>query len=315
MSQRRGFTLVELLVVIAIIGVLIALLLPAVQAAREAARRMQCASNLKQIGLALGAYEDHFGRYPSSRTGCDEVSRECPTQDQTTGISGLVAILPMVEQQTLYDMFDFTTAPWKRQAYGLNWVPTNADAIAQRPSVYVCPSDSAEPFAVRESGVYNWGLSLSDVKVATGSYALVSGTLGAKSGGPTYDMKHNNTGVFFYLQDLCQKDVTDGLSSTLFAGEVVDGHAGNSTNAWSTAAREMDVHRSTSNPLNTAPGEGWTIVRYGISVNGAFGSRHPGGANFSFGDGHVEFLEENISMRIYQALSTRAGGEVLGRNQ
>ncbi len=121
-------------------------------------------------------------------------------------------------------------------------------------------------------------------KIATGSYALVAGSFGADDG---------------------------GLSNTMFAGEVVQSDTLPSLNFWSAGVRELCVHRSTANPLNTPPGEGWTFNVYGYDVNGAFASWHADGANFAFGDGHVEFLEDNIAFRVYQALSTRAGGEVL----
>jgi len=309
---RRGFTLVELLVVIAIIGVLVALLLPAVQAAREAARRMQCSNNLKQIGLALGAYENNFGLYPFTRAGCDGKPNEyCSEEYQCIGNSGLVAILPFVEQQQLYDLFDFEAEVWN--IYHSRWYtdyPKHRAAVAERPSVYVCPSDDSEPFY--KEGTF--GLP-ADAKLATGSYALVAGSIGSSLLAPYMVMKHENNGVFFYASDICWSDVTDGLSSTMFAGEVIESHTYESTNVWSRAAREMDVHRSTSNPLNTPPGEGWTMDFGAYSFNGAFASRHPGGANFAFGDGHVEFLEENISLSVYQWLSTRAGGEVIQRDE
>ncbi len=156
-SGSKGFTLVELLVVIAIIGILIALLLPAVQAAREAARRMQCSSNLKQIALALGSYENNHGRYPAGRVGCDGAQEEgsnvpCLLIRQAVGTSGLVAILPFVQQQAVYDMFDFTTGPWAIYTGTAVWLPTNRDALAQRPEVYVCPSDESGPVSPAHAG-------------------------------------------------------------------------------------------------------------------------------------------------------------------
>jgi prepilin-type N-terminal cleavage/methylation domain-containing protein/prepilin-type processing-associated H-X9-DG protein len=300
--RRNGFTLVELLVVIAIIGVLIALLLPAVQAAREAARRMQCGNNLKQIGLALLSYEGSHGVFPPGRVGYDEGGS---TPVQKLGTSGFVMILPQLEQQQLYDMFDFTNGRWP---YGATWLATNASAIAERPDVYVCPSDESEPYSLQpkvDTAYDTYGRP-----AATGSYAMVSGTIGA-AGGLSQAMKYENTGVFFYIETFKARDVTDGLSKTLFVGEVVEGHTQNSSNIWSRALREMDTLRSTSNPLNTFPGEPIYMTNYGLKVNGAFASRHPSGANFGFGDGHAAFLEENIDLSLYRALSTRDGSEVV----
>lgn len=295
-TSRRGFTLVELLVVIAIIGVLIALLLPAVQAAREAARRMQCSNHLKQIALALNTYEGAFGVYPPARAGSPK--------ETDFAISGFVLILPQLDLQTHYDAFDFKDGPW---AYNTTWTVGNADAIAERPEVYVCPSDESERFSTHTEldGVWN-GVG----SAATGSYAFCAGSLGAGTG-LNNAIKFANNGVFFYLSCMKEIDITDGLTNTLFVGEVVEGHTRNSSNIWSRAIREMDSTRSTSNPLNTFPGEPICITSYGLCVNGAFASRHPGGANFAFGDGHVAFLPENIAFKVYQGLSTRDRAETL----
>ncbi|MBN2022676.1 MAG: DUF1559 domain-containing protein [Pirellulales bacterium] len=305
--RAAGFTLVELLVVIAIIGVLIALLLPAVQAAREAARRSQCANNLKQIALALAAYETAHGLFPPSRLGYDDSGR--PEKD-LVGTSALVLILPQMGQQPLYDQFDFDNGLWVLNQPGYSWLaPTspNRAGIAARPASYVCPSDESRPFSERpQDPLTHWGLTDA---AAVASYATVAGSYGA--GGGTSLMKYDNNGVFYYRGDHSADDVTDGLSRTMFVGEVVESHTTNSSNVWTKGNRELDTHRSTSNPLNTWPGEGVIITAYGWRVNGAFASRHPGGANFAFGDGHVDFLEENISLDAYQALSTRDGGELV----
>src|SRR4051812_14462593 len=158
--RRAGFTLIELLVVIAIIGVLIALLLPAVQAAREAARRGQCSNNLKQIGLALQNFASTNKTFPAGRYGCDTDNvGDCtsvPTANRV-GPSMFVAILPQVEEQSLYDVFNqdrFVGGPWVTTAGGdITWVPKYKDAIATRPSVFVCPTDQAPPCCEMDGAV------------------------------------------------------------------------------------------------------------------------------------------------------------------
>jgi prepilin-type processing-associated H-X9-DG protein len=293
------------------------LLLPAVQAAREAARRMQCTNNMKQISLAMASYEDSFGAYPPSRLGRDGSSG---SSQGRVGTSALVLILPFLEQQTVYDLFDFDNGPWISAE--TDWYAStnsNRAALAQRPEVYVCPSDESEPFTKREvDACQAHGFTTDNCPMATGSYATVAGTYGAgtlgtaKPEGGTVslgDAKSNNNGVFFYSSNMKIGDITDGLSKTMFVGETVENHTADSSNLWTKGCREMDTHRSTSNPLNTWPGEPTYISAYGWKVNGAFASRHPAGANFGFGDGHVEFVEENISFRVYQSLSTRSRGE------
>jgi len=302
---HRGFTLVELLVVIAIIGVLIALLLPAVQAAREAARRMQCSTNMKQITLGLTSYQDAFGAFPPSRIGYD-VTSGIPVA-QRSGASAFVMILPQLDQQPLYNLFDFDAGVWVTEQPGYTWLAattTNRKAISERPSVYVCPSDESAPFSQRTDDPTLTLHGLTNA-AATGSYATVAGSMGAGKSG---DYKYNNDGVFFYVTPMRVEDITDGLSNTMFVGEVVESDTSASSNMWTKAVRERDCHRSTANPLNTWPGEPATLSD---GCNGAFASRHPGGANFGFGDGHVEFIEDNIALLVYRARSTRSGDEVI----
>jgi prepilin-type N-terminal cleavage/methylation domain-containing protein/prepilin-type processing-associated H-X9-DG protein len=303
--SRRGFTLVELLVVIAIIGILVALLLPAVQAAREAARRMQCTNNLKQITLALHTYENQLSRYPPGRMGCDcwddDVCKSNPDAARP-GTSSLGMILPFVEQQALYDALGWA----KGAVYPADCIDSSENGwdtnikpyLKARPPSYVCPSDESKPF---KDGAPN---------SAIGSYAACQGSWGP----PGIDQvknKHYNNGMFLYRTELSVKDCKDGTSMTFFFGEVVEGHTGNSSNIWLLGSRHTDTMRSTENPLNTKPGTGITTDLYDLKVNGAFGSRHGGGALFGFGDGHVQFITDNISLPLYKALSTRGTGEVV----
>ncbi|QDU26468.1 Type II secretion system protein G precursor [Anatilimnocola aggregata] len=306
-SFRSGFTLVELLVVIAIIGVLIALLLPAVQAAREAARRMQCSNNLKQLVLAIANYEDSLRILPTGRMGCDcntnLPAHGCGTRPSSTrpGTSGFVMLLPQLEQQPLYDQLGFekgAVAPATGCASVTNdtagWNTGISHLFSLQPKFIVCPSNFT-----KKTSAGNWGI---------GSYALNHGTLGPTKG-TDQNAKHLNTGVFMYRSEIKLKDVTDGLSNTMFVGEVAQGDHPHNQNQWMVALRHVDSLRSTENALNTRPQKGLVLNLYGLQVNGAFSSRHPGGALFAYGDGHVQFIGDNINMTAYQAMSTRAGGE------
>ncbi|MDO4574434.1 MAG: DUF1559 domain-containing protein [Planctomycetia bacterium] len=305
-----GFTLVELLVVIAIIGMLVGLLLPAVQQAREAARRMQCTNNLKNIVLAMLNHESAHQSFPPARMGCDGT---CPDlgnsqpSDQRYGSSGFLQVLPQLEQQSLYDSLNYgkilptsedsTVSDWKN----VKSVVTST-YLATRPAVFICPTSTMLP-------TYE-----SNTKYATGCYAMCAGTNGpSTTTGPIgNDVKYKNDGVFFYRKRMNVAEIRDGLSRTLFIGEVTNGHQAGATNAWFQSSRHIDCFRTTDNPLNTPFEQGVVLELYGYKANGAFASEHAGGANFAFGDGHVEMLHEGIDHTgVYQPLSTRAGSETV----
>jgi prepilin-type N-terminal cleavage/methylation domain-containing protein/prepilin-type processing-associated H-X9-DG protein len=335
-SYRRGLTLVELLVVIAIIGLLVAMLLPAVQSARESARRTHCGNNLKQVGLAISTYQSSQGTYPRG-SGCDsggDQSCGCTASSAAdgtrTGNSGFLLILPQLELQPLFDAFDFANGgPWRwapgNTAVGELTNPArNGPAAATRPPVYVCPSDNSEPL------VTNTFPDIGGRLVATGNYALVHGRYGPSGNVPglTGDcgtggnigfnnpVKVMNTGVFVYLLARTPAHVRDGLSNTMFAGEVIAAHTIDSRNIWSFTFRHCDSLRNTENPLNTPPGSGIVFPTTANSTpqrcNGAFASRHPGGGQFVFGDGRVAFLSDTINQATYRALSTRADRDIPG---
>jgi prepilin-type processing-associated H-X9-DG protein len=176
--------------------------------------------------------------------------------------------------------------------------------------VLVCPSDSAEPVC------FVW--TPTDTGAATGSYAFCAGDTSPTNSAPAPFLsstlaKYSNRGMFFYLRRLKLKECTDGLSHTIFEGEVVDGHVLPSTNRWSAATRSQDCSRTTYNPPNTFPGEPVALEDGdGNQINGAFASRHPSGCNFLLGDGSVHFINESIDINIYQALGTRTQGESIG---
>lgn len=315
---RSGFTLVELLVVIAILGVLVALLLPAVQAAREAARRQICSNHLRQIALAVEHYESALRRLPAGRVGCDDTGDSCrnnPNQDPSgcavamavcpaglpiekkTASSAFVTILPYMEQQALHDRLAVAKGGlWNRNVDDLTWFyssPEKAEAIKQRVPIFVCPSDTSAPI----SDAY------APVLAATGSYAFVQGTKGPTSRRPT--ARYDNDGAFMYVTQRKASEVSDGLSHTLLSGEVVMSDVWESSNTWTYARMNADTIRTTEHPLNTRPGIGGGYE----AQNGAFGSEHYGGALFAYADGHVEMLHDDIALSLYRSLATIAGDD------
>jgi prepilin-type processing-associated H-X9-DG protein len=303
-QTRSAFTLVELLSVVAITGMLVAMLLPAIQAAREAARRTSCANSIRQAGLGFIQYEVARHYFPPGRTGCDDTGdlmqhAVCPPglpPEKKTAASGFVEILPFIELAALYQSLDIENGGlWNRNVDDLGWYKDRSKykAIRQRIQILVCPSDSSSAV----SDVYL------PVKAATTSYALVQGTLGPDS--PLHLSKFENDGMFSYVLKRRAAHITDGLSRTLMLGEVVLSDTWESSNTWSYALVNADCLRSTRNPLNTRPGAG--VVRQ--RQNGAFGSEHPGGANFCYADGRVRFVDDAIDSTIYRAQSTIRGAD------
>jgi prepilin-type N-terminal cleavage/methylation domain-containing protein/prepilin-type processing-associated H-X9-DG protein len=300
-KSPHGFTLVELLVVITIIGILIALLLPAVQAAREAARRMQCANNLKQIGLALHGYHQLRNCFPPGNTDDQDLHGDLR--------SVFVRLLPHMELSNLYDDINWNNPPEDLDRWPgspINWWddPKNAAFASTRPPVLVCPSDMGPP---KEDAAHTLAEDYTGGLSAVGSYAMMMGTIGPAPGSNYTNSKWYNNGLFYYRTAHAIADIVDGTSSTICVGEVLEGSTMNSSNVWYHGSRWADTLRCSQEPINTLPGAGNPYTARGISWNGAFGSYHPGGAQFGFADGHVSFISETIPLVIYRALSTRNG--------
>jgi prepilin-type N-terminal cleavage/methylation domain-containing protein/prepilin-type processing-associated H-X9-DG protein len=306
-KRSAAFTLVELLVVIAIIGVLVALLLPAVQAAREAARRMQCANNLKQIGLGVLNYESSSRALPISFAH-DQYEQSIVPNIDLSGQSWLVGILPFIEEQSLY-----STMNLKGRAASGNGIlrSENRAAIKRQLPTFTCPSDTSEP-RVR-----------TDVWEATGvEFAVTNyaGCLGPHNLNDTSifggsDDCHNYyakrrkecAGAFWrhnYLWPVQLANFRDGVSKTIIAGEVVPEY--DSFKVWAIGNGAWSSNHA---PINYSPqpNEPWN----GWADQIGFRSRHPGGAHFVYGDGHVSLLSEMTDQAVYHALSTRAGGEIV----
>jgi prepilin-type N-terminal cleavage/methylation domain-containing protein/prepilin-type processing-associated H-X9-DG protein len=302
---HRAFTLVELLVVIAIIGVLVALLLPAVQAAREAARRSSCGNNMRQIAIAFHNYHDSVKQLPPGRLGCDcntsNAPYFCGTRPDSTrpGTSGFALAMPQLEQKPWYDAIGWQLGAIEPAtgcggtADTAGWDTNISQHFSFRPKVLVCPSDTAQAMNGRYS---------------VGSYALNHGTQGP-SLTSSQSMKHFNTGVFLYVTRIDFAFIGDGTANTFAVGEVFDGHLPENGNWWMIGSRHAHSLRTTENPLNTKWGTGVVFN----TNNGAFGSRHPGGAQFAYADGHVAFVANTINLTVYRALSTRDGKEAVGQ--
>ena len=291
LSQRvRGFTLIELLVVIAIIALLIALVLPAVQQAREAARRSQCRNNLKQVGLALHTYHDSQGSLPPGWFG---VTNGQPDISGMNGWGWAARILPQLDQAPFFKKLNFNVKVGD---------PLNAAVRKQTLPVFRCPSDLVPEFWTLNSA----GSLTPLADVAGASYAGVFGKDeidncdGLPIGSPC-----GSNGAFFLNSSVRFAQVRDGLSMTLMVGE----------------------HQ-------TRPAAGWLYTWVGVVANGdraivrilgdtdvtpnhddlhidEFASYHPGGCQFTMGDGSVHFISKNVDLGIYRNLSSRDGNDLV----
>jgi prepilin-type N-terminal cleavage/methylation domain-containing protein/prepilin-type processing-associated H-X9-DG protein len=302
----RAFTLVELLVVITIIGILIALLLPAVQAAREAARRMQCAGNFKQVGIALHNYHSAIGCFPPGTMNwidlCGAPANAKPGEYEGWGWGSF--ILPYVEQQTIYDQFDFNG---DTNTYSTSGNPKNLILAANRLNVYLCPSDpqNGELIAYTEDTNNPPGHSPNpDEDVGLSNLAGVSDSISnyCDSNKSTIKRLSVADGVMANAEGCDIARITDGTSNTLVFGEITGGPAGSHrARPWLDFA--VFSTESGINATNTMPG-GATAFSW---LESGFSSYHPGGCHFLFADGSVSFLSQNIDQKMLSSLTTRAG--------
>lgn len=286
--HRDGFTLVELLVVIAVIGVLISLLLPAVQSAREAARRTTCRNQLRQLGLGLLNYHDSLGSLPSGY-----LYRAGP-EGNHAGFGWGALTLPFVEQVAVHREFQWDVAVWE---------PPNLVPRMRHLPGFLCPSDDRSDRRFVEMG---------DVKIAMGCYVA--------SFGPG-DMDANQTdrrGTFSRDSRTRLKEITDGTAQTFLAGERINGpfrragahgvHVDYET-TWAGAVREITDYSDDHGHM--------VMFQTGHTPNSVdsddrdISAPHFQGAHFLLADGSVHFLTEAIAFPIYQALSTRAGEEAI----
>jgi len=310
----RGFTLIELLVVIAIIAVLIALLLPAVQAAREAARRMQCANNLKQLGVALHNYHSAIGAFPPGW-----ISRPGADGDNTGPGWGWAALsLSFVEQGSVYNAINFSL-PIE--------VGANSTARLTTLNAFRCPTDASfrAVFTVVDTTTSASTLGNPICDLASSSYVGCFGKGDPSSLYPystTDDPpgRDNGEGLFVRNKSITIAQILDGTSTTLAAGEKSQNLARAS---WAGAVTNSSVpitELQAEGGLSPETGDALVVAHTG-ELNGPnsrpahadqFWSRHPGGAQFVFADGSVRFIKEQRPIAIFKALGTRQGGEVVG---
>jgi prepilin-type N-terminal cleavage/methylation domain-containing protein/prepilin-type processing-associated H-X9-DG protein len=307
-APRGGFTLVELLVVIAIIGILVGLLLPAVQAAREAARRMQCSNNLKQIGLALHNYESSYKAMPA---GCNGIPNAAGTNFNGHGWTWHASILPYLEQNNLYNAIQGPDGMGNERGDQNSGKPLVVRATILK--VFWCPS---QPDGYQPAN-YNGNMG---TRIGNGNDDCICtgvSNLQQMMTNPWGCM--NGDGIFYVQSKIRFADVTDGLANTIFVSEVPDS-GGDAIGQFNAGADRRVVFSggADSNPP-TEMSEFLIASETNDPINGgaeeAAGSWHPGGAQFLMGDGSVQFLSENMDMTTYRALSTRSGAEVVTLDQ
>ncbi len=298
-ARSGGFTLIELLVALSIIGLLISLLLPAVQAARETARRAQCVNNHKQTGISLQSYHDAVGVFPPGYVSDSDASGN----DTGPGWGWAAMILPQMEQPSLFNAINFNL-PIE--------VPANATARLVTIGSFLCPSDSVKP---------TWTATKRDLMgipvalicdITPSNYVGVYGT-----SEPGVD----GDGIFFRDGTVGIRNVTDGTSQTLMVGERSH-HLGEATWVGAVTGASMFPPPGSPAPPVVDNSSGMVLGHTGdgngpgatFSYVNEFFSRHGGGVNFLFVDGHVQFLKTTLDYKTYNALTTRAGGEVVGGN-
>jgi prepilin-type N-terminal cleavage/methylation domain-containing protein/prepilin-type processing-associated H-X9-DG protein len=342
--HRSGFTLIELLVVIAIIGVLMALLLSAVQAAREAARRMQCTNNLKQIGIALHGYHDVHNSLPPGRI----ASRNCPRGFQTgcQNTPWFTQLLPQLEQQSLYDALNFelgAEGPLMPLPLGIF---ANATVGSTKLGLFQCPSDYENQFQVPTSFL---GGLLSGSILTKGNYAGSWGNTywGQDQPNPGLLLRDSLTGApgrflpsAFGHQSVNVPKVRDGLSNTVFVAEVTQGTLNDTRGLIWTVVMGGSCFSTRFTPnkfrdyfglendadrvrlaifCDNQPGDGLPCVAAADSIGlrsfAGSKSRHPGGVNVLLGDGSARFVKDSISHPVWIGLNSIQSGELISADQ
>lgn len=334
--MRSAFTLVELLVVIAIIGILIALLLPAVQAAREAARRTQCNNNVKQIGLACHGYHDAYRKFPKVSVMRYVLPGGTALSNAFTesGVGYTVIILPYMEQDALYEKFIVDpTSPDSEYVSTVNNPGSpgfnNKMLGATKLDVYQCPS-AIEKESTQGSETFNG-------PVPTTHYVGIMGPLPTNpQSGAAYGWRNAGTQGGYALDGIMAPlpidgkvstaEVLDGTSNTILVGEmswnhVLGGVTRSGYRVWTRGCGHDSLPGPPASPMSDMSCGSARNLRNALNAviyNGSnnwndvsLGSNHPGGAHFGLGDGSCRFVQKTISMRILLSMASRKGGEAL----
>jgi prepilin-type N-terminal cleavage/methylation domain-containing protein/prepilin-type processing-associated H-X9-DG protein len=301
----RGFTLLELLVVITIIAVLVGLLLPAVQSAREAARRSQCSNNLKQIGLAMHAYHGVHNAFPPGYITALGNDPAAPEIGPGWGLG--VMILNGLEQGPLYQGINFSLQ-----------ITDPGSQTARTPilAVFLCPSNVGSGPVVASSLT---GTILT-TDVSAGQYVASAGQL------EPGEFPDSNNGVFYRNSRNGLRDITDGSSTTLMVGErsrnIADATWVGAVPTWQLCTNPRWVVQECGPASTLVVSHTGTAATGSIYVPNSkssmvddYWSLHPGGSNFLFCDGSMRFIKESVNPSVFSYLSTRAGGEVISSDQ